>query len=59
MLEPWVVQSALLPPTLFLLFYLCENVGPQGLLAVTLPAAVGSTICQISGLAALLQVLSA
>ena len=35
-LEPWVVWSASLPTVCP--FYLCANVGPQGLLVVRLPA---------------------
>ena len=37
MLEPWVAQSVF-APLQFLLVCLCTNVGPWGLLVVTLPA---------------------
>ena len=46
-------------PPLFLLVYLCVNVGPQGLLAVTLPAPFTPQSSTSLGLAALLRVPSA
>ena len=41
MLEPWVVQSASLPHCSYW-FYLCGNVGLQGLLATTLWGVLGA-----------------
>ena len=42
MLEPWVLQSALLPSVCPV--YLCVNVGPRGLLPAALPALFSATL---------------